>query len=91
MERVRQTHALIQSQTEGSLVIFSHGQFSRAFLWSLLYPTCELSADRMRRLRNFTRGFPFPNCGILTYRLENGRFWHSGIDISHLPPELVTY
>lgn len=91
MERVHQTRALIQSQTEGPLVIFSHGQFSRAFLWSLLYPTEDLSADRMRRLRNFTRGFPFPNCGILAYRLENGRFWHSGIDTSHLPDELVTY
>lgn len=91
MERVHQTRALIQSQTEGPLVIFSHGQFSRAFLWSLLYPTGELSGDRMRRLRNFTRGFPFPNCGILTYRLEDGRFWHSGMDTSHLPTELITY
>jgi probable phosphoglycerate mutase len=90
LNRITKTRELIRAQKDGFIVIFSHGEFTRAFLWTLLYPSTEMTSQRMRRMRNFFRGFPVPNCAFLKFRIEKDEIWHNGVDVSHLPEDLLT-
>jgi 2,3-bisphosphoglycerate-dependent phosphoglycerate mutase len=89
LERVRQTHQLIAAQPAGDLVVFSHGEFLRAFLWTHLHPLPEPSAENMRRFRQFCYSFRFPNCGILKF-LPEGSGWFSSLNFAHLASDLLT-
>jgi hypothetical protein len=41
-------------------------------------------------MRDFARRFHFPNCGILAVGLSRNDAVVQPVDISHLPPALVT-
>lgn len=88
MERVQQTRALIEKQKDGVVIVFSHGEFIRAFWWRMLIAHYEPDADAMRRFRAFIHAFRFPNCGILKFHFDGDEIWNSQISISHLAPEL---
>ncbi len=89
MERVRQTRGLIGQQKEGTLVIFSHGEFIRAFWWRMLIAHYDSDADAMRRYRAFIHAFRFPNCAILTFHFDGEKTWNSPISIAHIPADLM--
>ena len=76
---------------EGPIVVFTHGIFSKAFIWRCAWPQAAVATvDGMARMRDFVGGFTFPNCGIVTVRLAGHGATFEPADISHLPPELVT-
>jgi probable phosphoglycerate mutase len=89
MERVCQTRALIEQQKASPIVIFSHGEFIRAFWWRILLPQFEPNPDAMRRFRAFIHAFRYPNCGILKFHFDGDEIWNSAMSTSHLPPELL--
>jgi len=76
---------------EGPIVVFTHGVFSKALLWRCSDPrAAAATADGMARMREFARGFTFPNCGIVEVRFGPGATTYRPADVSHLPPELMT-
>jgi 2,3-bisphosphoglycerate-dependent phosphoglycerate mutase len=75
---------------EGPIVVFTHGIFSKAFLWSCTEPRAEATAEGMARMREFARRFRFPNCGIVAVQLAPAGATFEPADCSHLPPELIT-
>ncbi len=89
MERVRQTRALIDQQKGGVVVVFSHGEFIRAFWWRMLFGYEPITdADGMRRFHSFVYAFRYPNCGILTFHFDGDQVWNSPICAAHIAPEL---
>ncbi len=75
---------------EGPVVVFTHGIFSKVFLWRCAEPRAEATAEGMARAREFARRFRFPNCGIVVVRLASAGATFEPADCSHLPPELIT-
>jgi len=76
---------------EGPVVVFTHGLYSKAFLWRCTEPQAPLETpETMATLRAFAAGFRFPNCGIVRVSLSPDRATFQPADIAHLPPELVT-
>ena len=91
MERVERTRQLILEQKAGTIVLFSHGQFTRSFWWRMAFPHVAIDSDIMKRYMLFIRGISLPNCAIVKFRFDRDEVWCSGVDISHIPPELLTY
>jgi len=91
IERVEQTRQLILVQKAGTLAIFSHGQFTRTFWWRMILPQLVIDSDTMKRYLHFIRGISFPNCAIVKFRFDRDGVWCGSLDISHIPPELLTY
>jgi broad specificity phosphatase PhoE len=88
MRRVQQTQDLIRLQKDGFVIVFSHGEFIRAFWWRILFPKFEINAEAMRRYRAFIHAVRFPNCAFLKFRFDGDEVWNSSISTSHLSEEL---
>ncbi len=73
-ERVQRTLDQAKGHAAESIVIFTHGHFMRAVLWSLLQEPLPTSPASMRRFRSFTEAVEVPNLGQLTLREHWG--WH---------------
>jgi broad specificity phosphatase PhoE len=91
IERVERTRQLILEQKVRTIVIYSHGQFTRSFWWRMALPHLAIEPDIMKRYLHFIRGVPFPNCARLAFCFDAEKAWISNVDISHIPPELLTY
>jgi broad specificity phosphatase PhoE len=91
IERVELTRQLILQQRAETIVVYSHGQFTRTFWWRMALPHLAIDSGIMKRYIHFIRGVSFPNCAILKFRFDASEVWTSGVDISHIPPELLTY
>jgi 2,3-bisphosphoglycerate-dependent phosphoglycerate mutase len=72
------------------IVVFTHGLFSKVFIWRCTDPKAGPTAEGMARAREFARDFRFPNCGIVRVRLGLDHAAFDPADTSHLPPELVS-
>jgi 2,3-bisphosphoglycerate-dependent phosphoglycerate mutase len=72
------------------VVVFTHGLFSKIFVWRCTDPLAAATVEGMARARAFALTFRFPNCGIVRVRLERGRATCDPADTSHLPPELMS-
>lgn len=72
------------------VIVFTHGLFSKLFIWRCAHPQAEVTAEAMARARAFALAFSFPNCGIVEVRLDRNGATHQPADVSHLSPELVT-
>jgi broad specificity phosphatase PhoE len=75
---------------EGPVVVFTHGLFSKIFVWRFTDPQAAATVEGMARAREFATGFRFPNCGIVRVRLGPEGAAFDPADTSHLPPELVS-
>lgn len=73
-ERVQEMLGQAKAHPAESIVIFTHGHFMRAVLWSLLQEALPTSPASMRRFRSFTEAIEVPNLGLLTLREHWG--WH---------------
>jgi 2,3-bisphosphoglycerate-dependent phosphoglycerate mutase len=73
----------------GPIVVFTHGLFSKVFIWRCTDSQAAATAEGMARAREFATGFRFPNCGIVRVRLRPDGTALEPADTSHLPPELV--
>lgn len=91
MERIERTRQLILAQKAGTLVIFSHGLFTRSFWWRMAFPSVAIDADAMKRYMHFIRGLSLPNCSIVRFRFDQDGVWCGNVDMSHIPPELLSY
>jgi broad specificity phosphatase PhoE len=91
IERVERTRQLILAQKAGSIAIFSHGQFTRSFWWRMAFPDAGIDPDTMKHYLHFIRSISFPNCAIVRFRFDQEGVWCSSVDISHIPPELLTH
>ncbi len=91
MERIRQIELMIQFQAAQRIAIFTHGHFSRGFLWKMINPWLEINANWMQRHNLFIRGLSMPNGAVIEFRFENGKVWNSGVRIDHIPAELRSY
>lgn len=63
-----------------SIVIFSHGQFTRALLWRHMFGCLPLTPQTMTHFRQFDLSMEIPNTAILPIRSESGRLLVGGFD-----------
>jgi broad specificity phosphatase PhoE len=75
---------------EAPVVVFTHGLFSKVFIWRYTDPQAAATVEGMARAREFARSFRFPNCGIVRVRLGPDGAAFEPADTSHLPPELTS-
>lgn len=75
---------------QSPIVVFTHGLFSKVFLWRCADPEAAPTAQGMARARDFARHFRFPNCAIVRVELAPDRVTFLAADVSHLTAELVT-
>ena len=75
---------------EGPIVVFTHGLFSKVFIWRCADPQADATVEGMARAREFARSFRFPNCGVVRVRLQPDGATSDPADTSHLPPELTS-
>jgi broad specificity phosphatase PhoE len=71
------------------IVVFTHGLFSKIFIWRCTERGAAATVEGMARAREFATGFRFPNCAIVRVRLGPDDAAFEPADTSHLPPELV--
>lgn len=84
LERVDGVLERMRRLEDGLTVIFSHGLFMRALLWQMWRGSDEVSNKSMRAFIYFFLSIQLPNCAIVRMRLEDGRWYISPADISHL-------
>lgn len=84
VSRVNNLKKQIQNLDEGFVVVFTHGMFMRAFLWSLLFNDIEASESGMQLFRVLLDLFKIPNGAILKLFNRNQEIWMSGVQTSHL-------
>lgn len=84
VSRVNNLKKQIQNLDEGFVVVFTHGMFMRAFLWSLLFNDIEASVEGMQQVRVLLDLFKIPNGAILKLFNRNQEIWMSGVQTSHL-------
>jgi broad specificity phosphatase PhoE len=77
---------------DGTIAVFSHGQFIQAVLWLLLRRTINMDSKAIDRYRQFMKGVPIDNGAIARIHLtkdSNGAVIRmiSGIVTSHLMTE----
>lgn len=77
--RVQDTFRRIEKIEDGYVLIFSHGQFMRAFLLSLLVKSFEPTPELMKKFEFFTKTLEIPNCGIIKLRFDNNEPFISGV------------
>lgn len=77
--RVQDIFRRIENIESGYVLIFSHGQFMRASLLSLLVKSFEPTPDLMQKFELFTRTLEIPNCGIIKLRFDNNEPFVSGV------------
>lgn len=85
LARVQETLQLARAQTAGFVVVFSHGLFLRALLWSALTGAAEATPEAMQRYSHFARGVWLPNGAILEAMVwADGRLYFSGFHAAHI-------
>ena len=91
IEWVERTKKLILEQKAAIIAIFSHRQFTRTFWWRMAFPHVTIDSDIMKRYMHFIRGISFLKCAMVKFRFDRDEVWCSSVDISHIPPKLLTY
>jgi len=77
MQRVQVVVDRISKQENGFIAVFSHEQFIRGVMWSLLLDTAEKFCSLMH-FRNFLTAFSMPNGAIWKVEFhERGEIWCS--------------
>jgi broad specificity phosphatase PhoE len=84
MSRVYNLQKQIQDIKEEFVAIFTHGMFMRAFLWSLIFNSVEVTTESMREVRVSLDFFNIPNGAILNLQTQNQNIWLGGVLTSHL-------
>ncbi len=89
--RIESCVASLSALDQNFVVMFGHGQFFRALLWYLLSGKRDISPTTMDQCRKFMYSFEMPNGAITKLQFEGKQtFWMSGLQTSHIPPQLLT-
>ena len=85
LTRLQTVRKLCLQQTTPLTLVFSHGLFTRAFLWAEWMSHPQPTADMMRRYHHFIHAVPMPNCAILRMIIgANHHVTFAPFDTSHL-------
>lgn len=84
MQRVQDVHHQLNKLDAKFVLIFSHGRFMRAFLWSCLTHSLEVNAQRFRQFYAFINAFAVPNGAILPVQWRPSDVWFGEITTAHL-------
>jgi len=85
MLRVADARERVCRLSQRFVLVFSHGLFIKALLWSLVYHVAEADATAMARYHAFIRATVVPNGSILKLRTDDqGELWLTGILTDHL-------
>jgi probable phosphoglycerate mutase len=88
MDRVDETIRRLRQHSAEFVIVFSHGLFLRALVWSLLTGECEATENAMRRYRHFIQSIWMDNGAIFKCRFEpDGDIYFTGFDTDHLTAE----
>jgi broad specificity phosphatase PhoE len=84
----------LEGYSDGTIAVFSHGQFIQAVLWLLLSGPINMNPKAMARYRQFIKGVPFDNGAIARIHLTKDRKGTvirmvTGIVTSHLYTDRV--
>ena len=85
MERVTRLTERLHAQTADFIVVFSHGLFLRALLWSLLANQRQPTPANMQRYSHFVRAVRWRNGAICEAHFHNNSVQLGQLDLSHLP------
>lgn len=83
MGRVHETLNRLKQMESGLVLVFTHGQFIRAALWTLLTGIYTADHSSMKQFRDFVAGVEIPNASVVKVWLD-GEVRLSGITVSHL-------
>ena len=70
MGRVALFRQRLRPRQEKQIVIFTHGHFMRAVVWSHLYDRWRHTPETMARFRKFTEAMEIPNLAVLSFHAE---------------------
>uniref|UniRef100_A0A832H2M6 Histidine phosphatase family protein n=1 Tax=Oscillatoriales cyanobacterium SpSt-402 TaxID=2282168 RepID=A0A832H2M6_9CYAN len=84
MHRVRQMFQQLQQLDNQCVLVFSHGGFIRAVLWSALTQQTEISPKGMEKFCCFIQSIRIPNAAIVKLHLHQDEIFVSNILTSHL-------
>ncbi|MCP4427046.1 MAG: histidine phosphatase family protein [Chloroflexi bacterium] len=85
MERVQETTARLRQNLAEFIVVFSHGLFLRALVWSILTGIAEATPKAMKRYSHFTQAAKISNGAIIKAQFPvEGPIFISNFDIEHM-------
>lgn len=85
LQRVQAIAARLQRHPAEFIVVFSHGLFLRALIWSMMTGINEATKSTMQQYSHFVRAVHMPNGAICKAQFsENGRPCFSGFYTAHL-------
>ena len=84
MERVQETVSRLRQNPAQFVVIFSHGLFLRALIWSVMTGTDKATPKTMKRYHHFVQAEKIPNGAIIKAQISDREIFISGFDIAHL-------
>jgi broad specificity phosphatase PhoE len=90
-ERAHEAQTRLLERTEEYTIVFTHGLFTRLFLWLLLTPPAAMDAMRMRRFLSFIGGMRVPNTAIIKFQVIDAQLYTVGISMPHLTDEHLSW
>ncbi len=91
LDRVEALFASLGEAGGEFVVVYTHGLFMRLVIWSLVFGRVPRAGEGMRRFRAFAVAVTVPNaCVVRLYEQAPGLWSVGAVDVTHLPPELVT-
>lgn len=89
IRRVQGVVQQLRRYDNGLIVIFSHGQFIKAMLWTLLLDVDSSPVESMRQFHKFKDAVCIPNGSIFIMLFGRPQgMWIHGLTLSHLPTDL---
>ncbi len=85
LARVQATILQLSQHPARFIVVFSHGLFLRALIWSVLTGITEATSKTMKRYSHFTQAAQIPNGAIIKAQFpEKGPIFISNFDVAHM-------
>lgn len=85
LSRVQETVSQLRQHSADFIVVFSHGLFLRALIWSVLTGIDEATPQAMKRYSHFTQALKIPNGAIIKTQFpRNASIFVSSFETAHL-------
>ncbi len=85
MNRVQEIIARLRQRPAQFIIVFSHGLFLRALVWSILTGIAEATPQTMKRYSNFTQAVQIPNGAIVRAQFPAaGSVFIANFDTAHM-------
>lgn len=85
MDRIRDTRTRLEAREDDFILVFSHGLFLRALLWSLMARCEEATPETMQQYYRFIWSIWMPNGAILKSEFrDGGEIFFSRFQVDHV-------